>query len=299
MTLTGEERERVRRVLDRYAAEAPPAPSWGAWETSVRRPRLRPAGPLVALAAAASVILIIGVPVLVRWVGPDPAPIDSDGPETWRDWYDRVVSEGELTGRDPTILQGRLGPEPQFDLGSLGVEQSMMPWSQVLGGAPWDFFDGLVTEGEALVVAGSTSDSAIAAVTAGVLEGQGSAGIPGICVLVAVPDPLGEWSRGSSCMPASVAVDYDEGPLYVGLSVGPSAEDRWVAVAVPPQTSVVGVVAGDARYWQRPRGGLALFAVDLIEGSRLTSYSTSGEILAQCFCWSGRLARQAGISPGP
>jgi hypothetical protein len=283
MTLTGEERERVRQVLDRYAAEAPPAPAWGAWETAVKRPRPRPAGPLVALLTAASVVLLIGVPVLVRWVGPDPAPVDSTGAETWRHWYDRVVSEGELNGRDPTIVQGKLGPEPQFDLSSLGVEQSLMLWSQVLGGAPWDFFDGLVTEGEALVVAGSTSDSAIAAVAAGVLEGEGRAGIPGICVVVAVPDPSGEWTRGGSCREASDAIDYDEGPLYVGLSVGPSLDGQWVAVAVPPQASVVGIVAGDGRYWQRPRGGLVLLAVDFIEGSRLTSYSTAGEVIAE---WS-------------
>jgi hypothetical protein len=282
MTLTDEERERVRQVLDRYAAEAPPAPNWGAWEISVRRPRLRPAGPLVALVAAASVVLLIGVPVLVRWVGPDPAPIDSGGPETWRAWYDRVGSEGELNGRDPTIVQGKLGPDPQFDLGSLGVEQSLTPVSQVLGGPPWNLlFDRLVTERETLVVAGSTSDSAIAAVTAGVLEGEGRAGIPVICVAVATPDQRGEWSKGGSCRPASGAVDYNESPLSVGLRVGPSLDGEWVAVAVPPQTSVVGIVAGDARYWQRPRGGLVLFAIDPIEDSRLTSYSTSGEVLAQ------------------
>lgn len=284
MTLTGEERERVRQALDRYTAEAPPPPAWGAWGTVERRPRSRPAGPLVALVAAASVIFIIGVPVLVRWVGPDPAPVDSIGAETWRDWYDRVVAESELNDRDPTIVQGRLGPEPQFDMSSLGVEQRLMPVSQMLGAPPWDsFFEGLVMERETLVVAGSAPDSAIAAVTAGELEGEGRAGIPGICLVVAVPDPRGEWARAGSCREATDAGDYDLRLLYAGLAVGAPVDGQWVAVAVPPKTSVVGVVAGDVRYWQRPRGGLVLFAVDLIEGSRLTSYSISGEVLAQ---WS-------------
>ena len=295
MTLNTEERERLRRALDVYAGEAPPAPNWGSWETtwetkSVRRPRRRLNGPLVAVTAAALVIVVFGgVAVLQRWAGPDTTTTSPQSVETWGDWYEWAVSGGELNGRDPTILQGGLGPEAQFDPNGLGIEQALEPVSQVVGEVPWSVLVGdpqELTDRGTLLVAGR-AESSIAAVVGGMFEGEQGNVTDGVCLIVARPDISGDWASAATCRDQTGPVAYDNTTgspiLEVDLSVDPSSS---IAMAISPQTSVVALKSGSQQYWQRPRGGLVLFVGDFTQETQFTFYADSGEVLGQ---WSGRI----------
>lgn len=281
MTLTVEERERVRRALDVYAAEAPPAPDWGSWETAlVRRPQRRLTGPLVAVATALLVIVMFGVPAFLGWVGSDTATSDTHTVETWGDWYEWVASRGELNGRDPTIVQGQLGPEPLFDPSISGIEQALVPVSQVGGDVPWSRFEEFVTDRETLVVAGR-AESSVAAVVGGVFE-EGRVVTDGVCLVVARPVISGDWDSAGTCRDRTGPVAYGDAPL---LWLALRTDRLSVAVAVPPQTSVVTIQSGSQQYWQRPRGGLSLFVGDFTAEIRFTFYAQSGEVLAR---WSSQ-----------
>ena len=61
MTLTTNERSRLRRTLERYVDEAPPAPEWGTWEEPLLAPSpKRPGRAWAAATAAVVAILAIG-----------------------------------------------------------------------------------------------------------------------------------------------------------------------------------------------------------------------------------------------
>jgi hypothetical protein len=230
------------------------------------------------------VIVMFGVPAVLRWVGPDTATIDTHAAETWEDWYEWVTSGGELNGRDPTIVQGQLGPEPQFDPNNLGIEQALEPVSQVAGDVPWSVFQELVSDRGTLVVAGR-AESSVAAVVGGVFEREGGIVTDGICLVVARPEISGDWASAGSCRDETGPVAYDDAtgspPLWVALRTDRSS----VAMAVPPQTSVVTIQSGSQQYWQRPRGGLVLFVGDFTAEIRFTFHAKSGEVLAQ---WSSQ-----------
>ncbi len=289
MTLTTEERERLRRALDVYAGEAPPAPNWGSWETSsAGRPRRRLNGPLVAVTAAVLVIVVFGgVAALLRWAEPD-ATIDPHSVERWGDWYEWVVSGGEPNGGDPTILQGGLGPAPGFGPDGLGIEQALEPVSQVDGDVPWSVLLGdheLATDRGTLVVAGR-AESSVAAVVGGMFEREEGIVIDGTCLIVARPETSGDWASAATCRDRTDPVAYGDTTgsptLWVALGVARSS----VAVAVPPQTSLVAFESSSQQYWQRPRGGLVLFVGGFTAEIRVTFHADSGEVLGQ---WSGQI----------
>jgi hypothetical protein len=206
--------------------------------------------------------------------------VDGNASGTWEHWYLRIVSDSEPNGRDPTITQGKLGPEPQFDLNGLGSQQNLLAVGQGFGDVRWDLFGESVKSRGKLVVGGRV-DGSVAAVTAGMLDGEAGAATRSICLVVATSD-----TSGASCRKATDAATFDA-PLYVGLGAARLATGPLVAVAVPPQTSVVGLVSGDGQYWQRPRGGLVLFVRDLTKEFELTYYAASGEVLAE---WSNQAA---------
>jgi hypothetical protein len=251
--------------------------------------RRRLNGPLVAVTAAALVIVVFGsVAVLLPGAGPDTTTISPQSVETWGDWYEWAVSGGELNGRDPTILQGGLGPEAQFDPDGLGIEQALEPVSQVVGDVPWSVLFGdheELTDRGTLLVAGR-AESSVAAVVGGMFEREGGIPTDGICLLVARPDISGDWASAATCRDQTGLVAYDNTTgspiLWVALSVDRSS----IAMAISPQTSVVAFESGSQQYWQRPRGGLVLFVGDFTQETQFTFYADSGEVLGQ---WSGRI----------
>lgn len=283
MTLTTGERDRLNRALDTYVQETPPAPAWGSWVAAPRRSRRAVSGPVVAVASAVLVIgLIGGVAAILRGTGPGPSPVAPDVTETWDDWYERIVASGELNGRDPTIVQGAVVTEPGFDTDSLGVKQTIEPVSQQVGEVDWNALvgdHGLVDRGT-FVATGRVGTSVAGVVRARQAQDGGTLVDHGVCLIVATEQGSGDWASGLACRASGGGVSFDTGadvsPLWVSLH---RADDAF-AVAVPPDGIAVAIDTGTQRYWQVPRGGVALFSGDLGDEIAYVIYGESGDELA-------------------
>ena len=294
MTMTTHERDQLRKALGVYVDEAPPAPEWQDWDiahASDPPKQSRMKGPMAALAAATIVLVVIGGVGLVTRPTPDSPPGGmGEEPLTWGDWFDAVVASGEPIGGDPTILQAALGPEPEFDTSALGEEQRLEPVTPDTIGIRWDFFGELPDDPnplqigrQMLVVAGQVESSVVGVGLFAESYVSGRTITNGLCQTVADVNPGVSAAIAGDCTEPTETVEY--GKLIV-LGMG-DLRDVVVHVSaafvVPPDTSVVAVDTAGTRRWQRPRGGIALFAGQFLaeDETAFTAYSASGDVLLQ------------------
>lgn len=283
MTMTTPQRDRVRRALGVFVEEAPPAPDWEQW----RQPQLadhsgpaRLRGPIVAIATAAVALVVIGGAVAFLRATPNTATTNPGNIETRGDWYDAVASTAQANGPDATIVQGALGPEPQFDTSHLGAEQTLEPVTQIAGDVPWNSFfsSTFVADRGTLIVAGRVESSLIGFVPA-TYDHLGQQINEGLCYVIVSPELAGNWGSSVSCGEQSDPIEYGIGGGSIGSDIGLSDS---IAVVVPPPTSVVLIESATTQSWQRPRGGMALFVGNFSNGEiRYTAYSASGQVLSQ------------------
>ena len=184
MTMPTDERNKIRKALGVYVEEAPPAPEWRDWDTASTMDapaRSKLNGPVTALIAGVVVLIVIGGVAALLAVGPDsPSGGENEtsvdvagaslveGVDTWADWYDAVVTRAVTNGPDATVLQGSIGPAPEFDVSVLGNEQALDAVDQDAVDVPWRLLtdEPQMTELGTLVIGGSVQSVVVGAVTA-------------------------------------------------------------------------------------------------------------------------------------
>ncbi len=315
MTMTTDERTKIRRALGQYVDEAPAAPEWQEWESSAAArtwARSRRGGLTVAVAAAIIVFATVGGGVVFRGDTREAAssPVQrTRGGDislavgiSMGDWYEALVADASENGPDNSILQGAQGPEPDFDTSGLGEEQILESVSQEGIREAWSDFardeigaslalgDQWMTELSPLVLGGRVGSSFVGVVggpfhsdAADHPSSEDHLIVDGICQVRFLADSI--RVSGVGCSDGT-------GPLAYGRTVLESFSDLpdSILLAVPPEASVVALETAGVRLWQRPRGGLALFVGEFSDGDpddgdlfdgliAYTIYSASGEAI--------------------
>lgn len=195
---------------------------------------------LVRMAAVAAAVLVVGLGG--AWIGRNLVPSD--------------VS-------DVSVVEGELGPEPQFDPGSMGAEEeaTLLPPGGELQPDPPEVSPG-VPEGDVVAVGG------IPGTGLEVFTWESRGGEK--CLQI-----VGENSRDSRCIDGPLSwgtvtydnplpeTDFSDPPgMFWTTQTGSEATDVVLAWPVPDDTSVVIFGPNENPLWQRPRGGVMAYAFD-------------------------------------
>ncbi|MEN8237607.1 MAG: hypothetical protein ABFR53_00255 [Actinomycetota bacterium] len=300
MTMTTDDRMKIRKALGAYIDDAPPAPEWMDWEIHTiiaERESRTLSGPLVAATSVVAVLLVIGGLAGTLRLGSAPeAGTPAAWPATVGGWFDTVSDLGIPILGNQMVVQAELGPEPDFDTTDLGTEQPLIPATTAtdLASPPWKYLveykDPAMTSQSAVVVVGRIGDVAAGAVTGNFTSESIGGGFDGtgLCHLVVGPaleTPTQSWSTSAGCAPLEHPFESGVGTVD-GLAVGTSSQREGamfvgsVTMSVPPDTSVVVFESGPTTLWQRPRGGMALFVGTFaVEGASYVAYDASGRVI--------------------
>jgi hypothetical protein len=159
---------------------------------------------------------------------------------------------------DPPVVQAPIGPKPRFDTSVFGDEQPLVPVEQLNRSArevlntDWNL---IVESGLSVGHVPGTNRTIL--VVDGVINNPAQAGFgeAGRCIWVWGASSDGR-SDGRSGECHQILPENELRPIAVGLT-----GDNWVAWEFLPAEAAVAVlnVDGIDRFWQRPRGGVAVF----------------------------------------
>lgn len=160
----------------------------------------------------------------------------------------------DLLHDDPPVVHAPIGPEPRFDTSIFGEEQPLVPVEQLNRSARevlTSDFNLIVERGLSVGQLPGTNRTIL--VVDGVINNPAQAGFgeAGRCIWV-----WGANSDGRSGECHQTLPENELRPIAVGLT-----GDTWAAWEFLPDEAAVAVlnVDGVDRFWQRPRGGVAVF----------------------------------------
>lgn len=216
-----------------------------------------------AWAGGASVAVVAGIVAVVMFAGSGRAVLETAPPvadTTSPATVSTTVAEALVILAEPLVTQAQLGPEPAFDTSSLGVEQPIEP----VDGLGLDERDRMSRDHELVMdqraaigrVPGTTQQAFAATGTINNPTEPGFGGAGRCYWVVAADKTLGECHSLAGVEPVR--------PIGTGI-VGRG----WVGWSyLPAESSVAVLVVDGADFaWQRPRGDVALFALDFEPGS--------------------------------
>lgn len=243
--MTMKDEQIIREVVGRMADEAPSpldVDELGEPLIQPRRPdstRHQPMRRRVAAALGLTAVFVVAAVLLTRTPPDETTPVGT-----------------------PVIIEGSLGPEPEFDPGSFGGEAALLPPSGELQPDIPETPPG-VPDGEVVAV-GGIPDTGLEVFTWESTDGE-------TCIQI-----VGEGFSDSTCGidsqdwvtdPSGIApgTDFADPPGLFWTphsSSGSETTDVVVATPVPDETSVVVFEANGKRMWQRPTERVWAFSVD-------------------------------------
>lgn len=241
-------------------------------------PRRQPRPGVFVFAFAFVVVALLGGIALWATRGTQPPDLDvaAGAVLTWEQWLEQTQAEAIQVHDSPLVLQGGLGPEPQFDVTGLGDEQTLNVLTAD-SDIDWTIFEATALHGPVLVtgwipgpiyigVAWMTPNSPT----------SDPASQPSICSFDLDRNGLATGCHSST--PASNdLVDYG---ATLASTEDPQGNPDTLTITTPPGASVVAINVNGQRTWQRPNGNMATLTGTFTEQQvDVVIYDAQGNIL--------------------
>ena len=185
-------------------------------------------------------------------------------------YFEFGAAEAIVLSEDPLVLQPAQGPEPQFDVSSLGAGLTLTPAVSTS-----EIPDTFLSQAQAPRMGTDVFDADRPVIHVGNLEEIETR----LIVYGTESGGYCAWADGgTACGDFS---SYPFGVVLVGTS---SPGDGHVAVRVPESTSVVALTVDESEtLWQTPRAGWALFPLTVREPTLFTTaaYDVSGTLIGE------------------
>lgn len=206
--------------------------------------------------------------------GTEPGTVESQI-LTLDEWFQRTQTAAIQIHDSPAIFQGAAGPEPRFDVTTLGVEQRVETLNSETP-IDWGLLETVAADNP--VISGFTLQSGYI----GVARYQSGSPAPGaqtgphVCTFV-----LSQRHRGLGC--SSVSPENNETVDY-GAAIASTDDFEGrpdiLTVRTPPEASVVVIKIGGDSYWQRPNGNMATFIGKFADQQiDIVMYDSQGKVL--------------------
>lgn len=215
------------------------------------------------------------------WVSGDLGSTDQPDPAaspdlTLAQWFEQTRANSIQVNDSPVVLQGLPGPEPEFDVTSLGEEQTVTTLTADMA-IDWSILESVADQTP--VISGFTPQTGYF----GVVRFESETPMPGftdgphVCTFA----HGGEIGEGLACANASPASDemVDYGLAIASIENFDGNPDT-LTVRTPPGASVVAINVADESYWQRPNGNMAAF-IGAFTGQQvdIVIYDPQGNVL--------------------
>lgn len=241
MTMTDE--QIIREVVGRMADEAPPPLDVDELGEPLIQPghrdstRRQSVKRRVTVAIASAVVLVVAGVLVTRMSPDEMTPVDT-----------------------PVIVEGSLGPEPEFDPDSFGEEAALLPPGGELQPDILETLPG-VSDGEVVAV-GGIPGTGLEVFTWESTDGETCLQIVGESSRTTCGIDSQDWVTDPGDIPPGT--DFADPPGVFWTTHSPSDSDTTdvvVATPVPEETSVIVFEANGETMWQRPTARIWAFSV--------------------------------------